>query len=134
RFGSCFRAATASDHEQRENHECRSQDGASCGHDFLLVETDAAAPPLRARRGGLPCSYFAIAGSGCFFGAVEPGPQAPAPAVAIACACSLALSRAWSMLKLAGFWRGGNSANVFKNSPTIACAGTIVNIRSAIHF
>ena len=44
-----------------------------------------------------------------------------------------AFSSAWSMLKLAGFCRGGNSSNVLRNSPTIACAGTSRNARSAIH-
>jgi hypothetical protein len=31
------------------------------------------------------------------------------------------------MLKLAGRWRGGNLSNVFRNSPTMACAGTSMN-------
>ena len=35
-------------------------------------------------------------------------------------------------LKLAGFWLGGNSLKVCKNSPTYFCAGTIRNTRSSI--
>jgi len=33
-------------------------------------------------------------------------------------------SSTWSRLKLAAFWRGGNSSKVFRKSPTIFCAGT----------
>ena len=54
-------------------------------------------------------------------------------AAAIAFSCRRAFSKASSMLKLAGFWRGGNSWNVLRNSPTIACAGTSRNARSTIH-
>jgi len=57
----------------------------------------------------------------------------PPYAFAICCSLARAFSNAWSMLKLAGFWRGGNSWNVLRNSPTIACAGTSRNERSATH-
>ena len=55
-------------------------------------------------------------------------------AAAIFSCVALAFSSAWSIEKLAaGFWRGGNSWNVFKVYPTMACAGTSMNARSAIH-
>ena len=43
-------------------------------------------------------------------------------------------SIAWSTLKLAALALGGNSWKLLRNSPTIACAGTSKNVRSAIHF
>src|SRR5262245_30768135 len=56
----------------------------------------------------------------------------PAPPLrSIAAWFCRAFSSAWSMLKLAGRCRGGNSWNVFRNSPTIAWAGTSRNARSA---
>jgi hypothetical protein len=38
-----------------------------------------------------------------------------------------------SRLKLAGFWRGGNSLKLEIHCPTIAWAGTSRNARSIIH-
>ena|GEM_PF-5583345 len=36
--------------------------------------------------------------------------------------CSISIT--WSRLKLAAFWRGGNSLKVCRNLPTYVCAGT----------
>ena len=47
--------------------------------------------------------------------------QSRAPLVA-----SAIFSSAWSIVKLAAFWRGGNAENVARNSPTIACAARIM--------
>jgi hypothetical protein len=41
-------------------------------------------------------------------------------------AASAIFSSAWSMVKLAAFWRGGNSSNVARNWATIACAAMIM--------
>src|SRR5262245_42797797 len=60
------------------------------------------------------------------------GPPPVAPSSAF-CDC-MAFSSAWSTEKLEGFCLGGKSLNVFRNSPTIACAGMNTNMRSAAHF
>jgi hypothetical protein len=80
-------------------------------------------PPLRARQ----CWQLSAPWTATHFG---PPPVAPASFASASVACSITLS----MLKLDGFCRGGNSLKLFTNSPTIACAGTSVNIRSAFHF
>src|SRR5262249_6443350 len=58
----------------------------------------------------------------------------PPTAFAMAASCWRAFSRASPMLKLDGFWRGGNSLKVLRNSATMAWAGTRRNMRSADHF
>src|SRR5262249_32597503 len=58
------------------------------------------------------------------------------PPIALAI-CSWVLWGCWrglGMVKVVGRWRGGNSSNVFRYSPTRACAGTRRNMRSAAHF
>jgi hypothetical protein len=42
----------------------------------------------------------------------------------------LIFSITWSRVKLAAFWRGGNSWKVCRNFPTYACAGTKRKARS----
>jgi hypothetical protein len=39
---------------------------------------------------------------------------------------SVIFSIAWSIVKLAAFWRGGNSLNVARKSPTIAWAAKMM--------
>lgn len=43
------------------------------------------------------------------------------------CAPFCSADKAWSMLKLPGFWLGGNALKVDRNCPTYCCAGTITN-------
>ena len=45
---------------------------------------------------------------------------------------SVIISMTWSMLKLAGFWRGGNYLKVARKFATYAWAGTRKKIRSII--
>jgi hypothetical protein len=57
----------------------------------------------------------------------RPGPRPPSTSA------DRARSSTWSMLKLAGVWRGGNASNVLRSSPTMAWAVTSGNARSINH-
>ena len=98
--------------------EVANRIGTGLGH--------GAAPLRRHRRRLPPAAAFVVCEARRYF------TPTPAPAAMAACCCR-AFSSAWSMLKLAGRCRGGNSLNVLRNSPTIACAGTSRNARSAFH-
>ena len=91
----------------------------------LLSESSATLQKLNGRRGCKPRAGSHLKKKAYF--------TPPPTAFAITFSCCRAFSKASSMLKLAGFWRGGNSWKVFRYAPTTACAGMSKNVRSAAH-
>jgi len=94
----------------------------------LIWAPNRSLPPRQTRQSRLSCVADSTSGADRI-GANHAACEAASSFLWLA----RAFSSAWSMLKLAGFCRGGNSSNVLRNSPTIVCAGTSRNARSAIH-